>query len=99
MTADLRIVPAGVVQHCNCCKADYTEEQFQALPFVGRQAIPADDEDCDLGCRIGQGIEGVSTMHRAHGHDPDCEANGYTLELRNCPCGSTLTAKLTGCLP
>ena len=89
MSADLRIVPPGIVAHCNTCQTDYTREQWQALALVGHQPVPADDADCDQACFFDRlsWVNGVE-------HVQACAARGYTLEMRNCPCKSTLAVRM-----
>ena len=54
------------MKRCSCCEVSYTKAQWERLPLVGHQPIPAGEH-----------------------YEPP-----FTLELRNCPCGTTLAVNL-----
>ncbi len=89
----LRIVPGNAVHHCNNCGQDITAEEWKALPLVGYSKIPADPEDCNMGCAfLG---DSLPVVNEQGGHVVGCDARGYELEMRNHACGSTLAQRRT----
>jgi len=83
-----------LVKGCACGKT-FTAAEWARLPFPpggGIQRVAEDLESCSCGFRESDARTRLSGWPPAGvvGHRPGCPGAPGALEMRNCPCGSTL---------